>query len=335
MGYQDDDLEVMEPEQVDLGALAVLNKSEVEMQVTTARKFPRSIKKFTNEALQLATLDEATAGECLYALPRKDKDGCNITIEGPSARLAEIIAYSWGNNRAGARVIGEDEEFVTAQGVYYDLEKNSAISFEVKRRITNKHGKRFNSDMIGVTANAASSIALRNAVLKGIPKALWKPIYDAVRSTIAGDSRTLTNRRIAAIKAFAVHGVSEDMILVALGISGVQDITLDHLVALRAMLTALKDGESTVEDMFPEEPKAANGKAPEPPKSTTQAVKEKVLAKVREREAAKDAKAADPKVQEQQWATEAQPPKPEDEDQSAGLFIQDSDFAARERGETR
>jgi hypothetical protein len=216
--YENLDGEVLEPEQVDLGALAVLNRSEIDQQVAIAHRFPRSIKKFTQEALQLATLDEATAGECIYALPRTDKDGRKITIEGPSARFAEIISYSWGNNRAGARVISEDEEYVTAQGVYLDLERNSFRSQEVKRRITNKSGKRFNADMVAVTANAASSLAIRNAVLKGIPKALWKPIYDAVRLTIAGDVKTLTNRRLAAIKAFAIHGVNEAMILRALGL---------------------------------------------------------------------------------------------------------------------
>jgi hypothetical protein len=239
------DGEVIQPDHLDLSTLAIINKSEIDQQVATAKKWPRSIKKFRDEALQLATLDEATAAECIYALPRDGK-----VIEGPSARFAEILAYSWGNSRAGARVIGEDGEFVTSQGMYFDLEKNVAISYEVKRRITTKTGKRYSADMIGTTSNAASSIALRNAVLKGVPKAIWKPIYDAARKVVAGDFKTLVSRRDSALAAFVIYGVTPDMIFKTLGISGKEDIGLDHLVILSGFLTALKENESSVEDIF-------------------------------------------------------------------------------------
>jgi hypothetical protein len=229
----------------EIGTLAVLNKSEILQQITTARQFPRSIKAFRDEVMQLATLDEETAAECIYALPRDGK-----VIEGPSARFAEIINYSWGNSRSGARVIGEDDEFVTSQGIYYDLQKNVAISYEVKRRITNKAGKRYSADMIGTTSNAASSIALRNAILKGIPKALWRPMYEAARKVVAGDIRTLANRRGEALKAFQIYGVTPEVIYQTLGVKGVEDITIDHLVTLKGILTAIKEGDTSPEQAF-------------------------------------------------------------------------------------
>lgn len=239
----------------DIGTLAVLNKSEIDQQIATARRWPRQIVTFRREALQLATLDERTAAECIYSLPRKqyDKqtgDFITKTIEGPSARLAEILNYAWGNTRAGARVVSEDDEFVTAQGLFYDLEKNTAISYEVQRRIVDSKGRRYNLDMIGVTSNAACSIALRNAICKGIPKALWKPIYDAARSVIAGDTKTLASRRDEAIKAFAIFGVTPEMIYATLGIKGIQDITIEHMVTLKGLLTAIQEGDTTPEQAF-------------------------------------------------------------------------------------
>ncbi len=151
---------------VEGGTVALLNRSEIDMQVATAHKFPRSIKRFRQEALQMVTLNESVAESCIYALPRSGK-----TIEGPSARFAEVVASAWGNCRAGARVVSDAGDFITAQGVFHDLERNVAITYEVQRRITDKNNRRFNADMIGVTGNAASSIALRNAILKGVPKA--------------------------------------------------------------------------------------------------------------------------------------------------------------------
>lgn len=238
----------------DIGTLAVLNKSEIDQQIATARHYPRSIVSFRKEALQLATLDERTAAECIYSLPRRQWDDSRKeyvmkTIEGPSARFAEIINYAWGNTRAGARVVSDEGDFVTAQGLFYDLEKNTAISYEVRRPIVGKKG-RFTADMIGVTANAASSIALRNAICKGIPKALWKPMYDSARSVVAGDVRTLASRRDEAIKAFAIFGVTPEMIFAAIDVQGIQDITIDNLVTLKGLLTAIQEGDTTPEQAF-------------------------------------------------------------------------------------
>jgi hypothetical protein len=227
------------------GTLALLNKGEIDMQVATAHKYPRSIAGFLKEAKQMVTLTEKIAQECIYALPRDGK-----TIEGPSARFAEVIASAWGNSRAGARVVSDVGEFVTAQGVFHDLERNVAITYEVQRRITNKSGQRFKADMIGVTANAACSIALRNAILKGVPKAFWSDLYDAARSTAIGDSMTLANRRARALKDLQTFGVTPAMIFAYFKIGGEQDITLDHLSTLFGIRTALKEGDTTVEQAF-------------------------------------------------------------------------------------
>lgn len=230
---------------VDAAQSLAVAKGEIDQQIATAKRYPRSIKTFIDTAIELATLDEETAGECIYALPRDGK-----TIEGPSARFAEILAYSWGNCRAGARTVGEDKDFVKSQGTFYDLEKNVGIQFEVSRRIVDKNGRRYKPDMIGTTANAAGSIALRNAVLKGIPKAFWNRAYQCARKVVAGDFKTLGNRRAEVFKQFSVYGVVPEMIFALLQIKGAEDVTLDHMVVLKGVLTAIKEGETTVEQVF-------------------------------------------------------------------------------------
>lgn len=230
---------------VESGTVALLNKSEIDMQVATAHKYPRSIKKFRDESLQMVTLSESVAESCIYALPRDGK-----VIEGPSARFAEVIASAWGNCRAGARVVNDQGEFITAQGVFHDLERNVAITFEVQRRITDKQGRRYKPDMVGVTGNAASSIALRNAILKGIPKAFWDDMYQAARQTVMGDFKTLGNRRADALKAFLGYGISPEQIFSKLDVAGIEDIGLEHLVTLRGLLTAIKEGDTTPDQAF-------------------------------------------------------------------------------------
>lgn len=229
-------------------SLAVsLARAEVDQQITTARAFPRSITRAVKAIMTLATLDEETAGECIYALPRSGK-----AIRGPSVRLAEIVSSQWGNCRVGARVVHVDriEKYVEAEGVFHDLETNTATTARVRRRLSNKQGKLFDEDMIVVTGNAACAIAKRNAILGGVPKAAWRKAYEAVESVVAGDVKTLSERRDRALKAFAAFGVTPDQVFAALGIGGLDDVTLEHMGTLTAMHATLKNGEATVEEMF-------------------------------------------------------------------------------------
>lgn len=226
-------------------ALALVGGGDVDIQITTAKRYPRSIKTFMDTALQMATLDEETAGSCFYALPRDGK-----TVEGPSARLAEICASAWGNMRAHAKVVHEDDRFVTSAAWAWDLQTNVAIGFEVKRRVTKKGGQKYSDDMVGVTGNAASSIALRNAILKIVPVAFWRPIYLQCRKVAVGDAQTLGKRRASMLEYFLKLGVTNDRVFTMLGVKGIDDISLDHVATLRGLATAIKDGDTTVDEAF-------------------------------------------------------------------------------------
>lgn len=230
-------------------ALRAITGGETDVQIATAKKFPRSITNFRKEATELVTLDEETAGSCIYALPRGGK-----TLEGPSARFAEVILYSFKNVRVQSQVIGEDGKFVTVRGMAWDIQNNVAKAVEVKRRICDKSGRKFNDDMIGVTTAAASVIAIRNATLQLIPKALWQPMYLSAREVIAGNAETLSSRRDKLLAYFLKLGVANAKVFVACGVNGIEEITLDHMVTLRGFATAIKDGEKTIEEFFGDDP---------------------------------------------------------------------------------
>lgn len=226
-------------------ALEAVDRASIDIQVATAKRYPRSVDKALKEALTLATLDEETAASMFYALPRSGK-----TIEGPSARLAEVMAYSWGNLRVDADIVGEDRTHVTAMGTCFDLEKNVAVRVRVKRRITDSKGKRYNEDMIGVTSNAAISIALRNSVFKVIPATLVRRIYGEARTASIGKGGTITQKRQNAMEWFAKLGVTEQQVFDVLDVKGMDDIGQEELITLRGLKTAIKDGETTVEQAF-------------------------------------------------------------------------------------
>jgi hypothetical protein len=225
-----------------------LTKAEIDQQIATAHRFPRSRAMVAEGILELATWSPGAAAECNYALPRGGK-----SLTGPSIRLAEIIAAEYGNCRVGARVVHVDrfEKYVEAEGVFHDLQKNTATTARVRRRIVDSKGRLFNDDMIIVTGNAACSIAKRNAILAAVPKALWMPAYEAALQVIKGEAKTLTERREGALRALGAFGVTPDMICTALEIEGVLEISLDHMPTLIAWHNALKDQTETVESLFP------------------------------------------------------------------------------------
>lgn len=226
-------------------SLGIIIKAEMDQQIITAKNYPRSLKIFMDKAMSMATLNEDIAASCSYALPRGGK-----SLEGPSVRLAEIVCAAYGNIRAGARVIANDGKTVTAQGFCHDLETNNYKAVEVKRRITDRTGKIFTEDMQVVTGNAACAIAYRNAVFGVVPAALCADIYDKAKEVARGTAETLIKRRDKALEYFRLIKITDRQICEALGIKKVEDIDLDKLSELTGMKTALKNGETTLKDLF-------------------------------------------------------------------------------------
>lgn len=226
-------------------ALSVITKAEIDMQISTAKAYPRSIKQFLDKAMSIATVNDSVAASCSYSVPRGGK-----AIEGASVRLAEICCSTYGNIRSGARVISNDGKVITAQGICHDLETNNCVTVEVKRRITDRNGKTFNEDLQVLTGNAACAVAFRNAVFKVIPSALISEVYDAAKLVAKGNAETLPERRKKAIDYFTSMGVKEVQICEVLAVKRIEDIDLDKLFTLRGMASMIKNGESTVTDLF-------------------------------------------------------------------------------------
>lgn len=254
-------------------------KGELDVQIVTAKKFPRSISAFKKQALDMATLDEETASGCFYSLPRGGKP-----IEGPSARLAEIVLSAWGNIRSDAKVVEIGERDITAESTTWDLEKNVAVRIQHKRRITDRSGKRYNDDMISVTGNAACSIALRNSVFKVIPMVYTRAIYHEARRVAIGDIKTLAAKRAEMISYFGKMGVTPDRIFRAVDKKSVEDIGLEELATLKGLATAIREGDTTIEEAFPVDtqsmmPKRASEKKPDPLDQRTEQEKAAALKK--------------------------------------------------------
>jgi hypothetical protein len=242
---EQNDLEIVAPD-----AIGSIERAQIDVQISTARRFPRTLSKVKERMLSFATLDEETASSCFYTLPAR-RGGDDKLIQGPSVRMAEIALASYQHVKAGSRIISDDGKFITAQAVVHDLENNVAVSIEVRRRVTSKSGARYSDDMIAVTGNAACSIALRNAVFRVVPRALITPVYEAAKRVAVGDVKSLTSKRAQIIARLKQMGATVPAILAAVGADKIEDIDLAKLEVLIGLGTAIKDGEITLETAFP------------------------------------------------------------------------------------
>ncbi|CAB4135912.1 hypothetical protein UFOVP301_30 [uncultured Caudovirales phage] len=227
-----------------------MTRAEVDVQISTAKRYPRSIGQVKKDMLSFATLDQETAESCFYSLPRGGKN-----IQGPSVRLAEIAVACYGNLRAGVRVIETvstgEAPHVVLQAVCHDLEKNTCVTIEKRRRITKKKNKdAVDEDDINLACNAGSAIAFRDCVFKVVPGALIKPVYEQAKAVAIGDAKTLTERRDRAVAAFGKMGVKLDKILPTIGKKSLEEIDLADLETLFGLHTAIKDGHTTIDEAF-------------------------------------------------------------------------------------
>jgi hypothetical protein len=204
----------------------------------------------------MATLDQDTATECVYSVPRGGK-----AITGPSIRFAEMVLVAWGNIDVSTTIIRDDHVAAIVQGRAHDLETNVSLAMEARRPVHKKRSKSApDEDDKQLAVSVASSLARRNVILAIVPKALWAGAYFAAIDASTGDG-TMEFKRIQAIEAFAKLGASESQVLVALGRKGPEEINIEDLRHLRGMYTAIRDKNLRLDDALrPPEPERPRGR---------------------------------------------------------------------------
>ena len=226
-----------------------IEKANVDVQVSTAKQFPRNVTRAIQNSIVMATIDPETAQMMRYTLPRGGKP-----ITGPSVHLAKLIVSNWGNIRAEAKVVQITDSQVVSRGTCWDLENNVATAIEVRRNVKGKNGQRFSDDMITVVGNAANSIAFRNAVFSVIPKAVTDKVYRAAQECITGDlsdEAKLLQKRTNCLKFFNdEYGITEEEVIKLCGKQTVNQIKADEIALMLGIYQSLKDGDTTVEEVM-------------------------------------------------------------------------------------
>lgn len=237
-------------------ALEAIERASVDIQIATAHKFPRSIARFNERAIAMATIDEEVAESCIYKRPvGKDKNGKEVQVEGLSIRMAEIVAASYGNLRVAARIVERTERFIVAQGVAHDLETNFASTSEVIESTVDKSGKPYSERMRITIEKAALAKARRDAIFQVVPRAIAKPVEHACKELLFGNQQSISKRRERVLSWLNKLNINIKRVWNALNVAGIDDVGLEELETLTGLKTAIQNNEVTLDEAFPELPK--------------------------------------------------------------------------------
>lgn len=224
-----------------------LGELDMQLTISTAKTYPRKISDFIKLCMELATQDKETAQACYYCLPATDK---RPVTEGPSVRLAEIVAYAWGNIQTAKRILKNDGSFITAQGIAWDLERNQGAKVDVQRSIINSYGKRYFYELQANTANAAASIAFRNAVFTVIPKVFIDPIWKQAKKIAVGSKKDMGRNIKKIIDRFSQWNIEPKQILTFFKKNSVEELTQVDLQRLMGIGTSIKEDHVLAEEAF-------------------------------------------------------------------------------------
>ena len=83
--------------------LAGITRSEIDIQIATAKQYPRDLNTVLNKIATYATMDRETAEDCFYVLRRKDANGNDNTIEGLLAPVWKKYVIIMKNIRESIR----------------------------------------------------------------------------------------------------------------------------------------------------------------------------------------------------------------------------------------
>lgn len=225
---------------------------EVQASIIIAKKFPRDMNVVYTRIME-ACKRTSLAEKSVYQYPRG-----GAVISGPSIRLAEMIAQNYGNLDFGIREVERRNGSSKAISYCWDKETNTrkVLEFEVEHTIeAGKKGAKFKKkltdprDIYELVANNGSR-RMRSCILAIIPGDIIDDAVKACKNTIAkGNGEPIEDRIRKMVVKFKELGVSQQMIEERLG-HGAELITLDQIVDLTGIYTAIRDKQSKRSDFF-------------------------------------------------------------------------------------
>lgn len=226
---------------------------EVKGQIFMAKQFPRNIFDAEKRILDNCKRP-ALAEQAVYSYPRGGSK-----VEGPSIRLAEVLAQNWGNLSFGVKELEQRAGESVAMAYCWDLETN----VRQEKIFTVPHSRKARGqiqklddprDIYELVANQGAR-RVRACVLSIIPGDIVDKAVEECNKTLSGQNKSPLKDRVGnALAAFKDnHRVTQAMIESRFGYN-VDSFTERDYLDLIKIFNSIKDGMSKVEDWFEKTP---------------------------------------------------------------------------------
>lgn len=241
---------------------------EVQAAMIIAKKYPRDEHQALLRILR-ACKRQRLAEAAIYTYPRG-----GTKVEGPSIRLAEAMAQSWGNLDFGVIEVEQKNGESSCQAYCWDLETNTRQTkvFTVKHIRHTRNGQTQLTDPRDIYEMVANQGArrVRACILGVIPGDIVDEAVEEVNKTLKsqGGDKPIGDRVRAMCKKFDEQGVTTEMLESRLK-HKLEATTESELVDLGKIFNSIRDGQSKREDWFEfEPPKGGKAKAVDPKEVT-------------------------------------------------------------------
>ena len=221
--------------------------AEVQAAMMIARMNPRdpiaAMDRILN-ACARPTLAEAA----VYQYSRGGSD-----VSGPSIRLAEAMAQSWGNMQFGIRELDQRNGESTVQAFAWDVETNTRreVTFQIPHVRHTKKGQYKLEDPRDIYEMVANQGArrLRACILAVIPGDVTEAAVAQCEITMKTKADTSPEAMKKMLEAFSAYGVTKEQIEARIQ-RRLDAIQPAQVVSLKKIYASLRDGMSTAADWF-------------------------------------------------------------------------------------
>ena len=221
--------------------------AEVQAAMVIAKRFPRNQIEATDRILQACT--RATLAEgALYSYSRGGQE-----ITGPSIRLAEVAAQSWGNVSFGIRELEQRDGASTVEAFAWDMETNTrqVKVFQVEHKRHTKKGVYKLEDPRDIYELVANQGArrLRSCILGVVPGDVIEAAVKQCEQTLHASADTSPEALKKLLAAFTPFDVTKEQIEARIQCR-IEAIRPAQIVQLKKVYASLRDGMSAASDWF-------------------------------------------------------------------------------------
>lgn len=257
------------PGEANIASSTARVQAETQAAIMVSQRFRRSESQARQDLLNAVKASPRLAEKATYSFPRGKKqdpvtkEWVENIISGPSTYIAREAARVWGNLVYGTEVVRDTDTDRQIRSYAWDMQTNMRCIAEAtfKKLVQRIRWVKQNGKSEKVTewvepderdlrelSNKYASIGERNCILKVVPSHLVDEVLEVARQTTKEEAAKHPEAvRAKLADAFQSVGVNVGMIEEYLG-RPLKDTTPDQIATLRAMFTAMREGNAVWDD---------------------------------------------------------------------------------------